>query len=327
MSRIGSRLVVMLVAATIGLFGAGTPAHGDRYHPDDWVRWADNENQDILNEFTIAALSACTMAELESARATADRRLDEVWNYANQKISFLVLEHPELEPDAAEARAALTADHDDAHAEVANTYAAKAAAIEGSCGTTTTTSSTTTTTTTMPTTTTTTSSTTTTVPRSTTTSSTTTTTTEPTTTTTTRPPAAVFVGEPPGEEGGTAIGPEEPVSTRPAMTDPVMGADDAMTSALVFDASGIVANDSMGDTVAEGMAQTGMISGMVTAGASVLLPPGLVQKAVGPIIAMEFLVGTLIDSLGTMIVPLTVFLMAAGIVVWRESRRSAPIAG
>lgn len=111
------------------------------------------------------------------------------------------------------------------------------------------------------------------------------------------------------------------------MTDPVMGVDDAMTSALVFDANGIVANDGMGDTVAEGMAHTGMISGMVTAGASVLLPPGLVQKAVGPIIAMEFLVGTLIDSLGTMIVPLTVFLMAAGIVVWRESRRSAPIAG
>ena len=320
----------MLVAATIGLFGAGTPAHGDSSELDYWVQWADNQNQVILNEFTNAALSACTMAELESARATADRGLDEVWNYANQKISFLVLEHPELEPDAAEARAALTADHDDAHAEVANTYAAKAAAIEGSCGTTTTTTSTTTTTTTTTTpttTTTTTSSTTTTVPRSTTTSSTTSTTTEPTTTTTTRPPAAVFVGEPPGEEGGTAIGPDEPVSTRPAMTDPVMGVDDAMTSALVFDANGIVANDGMGDTVAEGMAHTGMISGMVTAGASVLLPPGLVQKAVGPIIAMEFLVGTLIDSLGTMIVPLTVFLMAAGIVVWRESRRSAPIAG
>jgi hypothetical protein len=121
--------------------------------------------------------------------------------------------------------------------------------------------------------------------------------------------------------------PDEAASGRPVMADPVIGDDDAMTSALVFDADGAIMNDGMGDSVAEGMAHTGTVSGMFTAGASVVLPPGLVQKAVGPIIAMEFLVRTLIESLGTMIVPLTVFLMAAGIVVWRESRRSTPITG
>ncbi len=137
----------------------------------------------------------------------------------------------------------------------------------------------------------------------------------------------MFVGEPPEDRGGTAIRPDLPVSTGPAMVDPVIGGDDAMTSALVFDSDGIAMNDGMDDTVADGMAHTGMISGMFAAGASVVLPPGLVQKAVGPIIAVEFLVATLIESLGTMIVPLTVFLLAAGFVLWRESRRSAPITG
>ncbi|HSJ72271.1 MAG TPA: hypothetical protein VLA29_11575 [Acidimicrobiia bacterium] len=318
----------MLVAVTIGLFGAGAPAHGDSDELDYWVQWADNQNQVILNEFTNAALSACTMAELNSARATADSKLDVVWNTANSQINLLEAADPELALDAAGARAELQSDHDEAHAEVAATYTAKSAAM-GSCATTTTTTPPgTTTTTSAPTTT---SSTTTTVPRSTTTSSTTTTstttTTEPPTTTTTTQPAAVFVGEPPAEQGGTAIRPDEAASGRPAMADPVIGDDDAMTSALVFDADGAIMNDGMGDSVAEGMAHTGTVSAMFTAGASVVLPPGLVQKAVGPIIAMEFLVRTLIASLGTMIVPLTVFLMAAGIVVWRESRRSAPITG
>lgn len=325
--------MVVLAVATIGLFGAGAPAHGAMDHPDDWVVWADNQNQIVLNDFTNAAVSACTMAELNDDRATADSQLEAVWSYADQKIAFLVFEDPGLAAAADLALEDLEEDHNDAHDEVAATYALVADAMVP-CATTTTTTTTpgtTTTTTSSPTTT---SSTSTTVPRSTTssttsTSTTTTTTMEPTTTTTTRPLAAVFVDEPPGDRGGTAVGSDVPVSTPPGATatDPVIDMDDAMTSALVFDADGIAINDGMGSSVAEGMAHTGMISGMFTAGASVLLPPGLVQKAVGPIIAMEFLVRTLIESLGTMIVPLTVFLMAAGFVIWRESRRSAPIAG
>jgi hypothetical protein len=310
----------MLVVATIGLFGAGAPAHGDSDELDYWVQWADNQNQVILNEFTNAALSACTMEDLNYARATADAKLDVVWNRANSEIDQIVSDNLSLEALAAEARAQLLIDHDEAHDEVATTYGIVAATMSPCPTTTTSTTAPGTTTTAPPTSTTTT---TTTAP---TTTTSTTTTTEPTTTTTTRPPAAVFVGEPPAEQGGTAMRPDDG-STRRAMADPVIGGDDAMTSALVFDADGAVMNDGLGDSVAEGMAHTGMVSGMFTAGASVVLPPGLVQKAVGPIIAMEFLVRTLIDSLGTMIVPLTVFLMAAGIVVWRESRRSAPIAG
>jgi hypothetical protein len=313
----------MLVVATIGLFGAGAPAHGDSDELDYWVQWADNQNQVILNEFTNAALSACTMADLKDARATADAKLDVVWNRANSEIDQIVSDNLSLEARCGRGSAQLLIDHDEAHDEVATTYASWQHAMSP-CPTTTTS---------------------TTAPGTTTTDVTDidhhfvdhdhgahdddidhTTTTEPTTTTTTslRRPCS-WESHPPNREARRC----DPtrVSTRPAMADPVIGVDDAMTSALVFDADGIVMNDGMGDSVAEGMAHTGTVSGMFTAGASVVLPPGLVQKAVGPIIAMEFLVRTLIDSLGTMIVPLTVFLMAAGIVVWRESRRSAPIAG
>ncbi len=83
MHRIVSRLVVLLVIATIGFLGAGPAALGASDDLDYWVQWADNQNQVILNDFTNAALSACTMNALDAAKQTADSRLDEVWYTAN----------------------------------------------------------------------------------------------------------------------------------------------------------------------------------------------------------------------------------------------------
>ena len=53
-----------------------------------------------------------------------------------------------------------------------------------------------------------------------------------------------------------------------------------------------------------------------------VLPPGIVQAAVAPVIVLEVLFTTVVDSFQSMAAPLLALLAAVLYFVWRETRRS-----
>jgi hypothetical protein len=292
------------------------------------VQGADAQNQQLLNQFTADALAATSMDELHGARDTAHWKLDVVWYGAVDDIEAIRSLYPDdLGDDADAALAVLVRDHDGAHAEVEQLYRTIADAL-GTTTTTTTTkppsvSTTTTTTTTKPpsvsTTTTTrpsttsTSTTTTRPPTSTTSTTTSTTTTVPSevvgTTTTTRPTTTTTEaggGVPPGGGSDTPAISDDPALDRETVLATGTGGDEPAESAV-------------GDVRAERTPATHML--MHTA--SVVLPPGLVEFAMSPFMAIEFLAWTLVEAIGSMLLPFLVLMAAVAWTAWREIRRPA----
>jgi hypothetical protein len=279
--------------------------------------WA--QNQAILDQFTTDAYLATTKTELDTARNRAHGNLDAVWDDSIALLDgYLALSPDELAGDVAAAKAQLLADHDGAHAEVDALYELVVDSLPS--GTTTTTTpttpkatTTTTTTTTSVTTTTTTSTVTTTTRPTTTTTSTVTTTTRPTTTTTSQPSPAGVVA--PSQPGGGAGG---------STSDVV---DDAVGGGLVDDASPVFSATSADDQAhIDAMVESsmhGMVSMMLSSGASVVLPDRIAQVAVAPIVLIEMLIATLFESVRDLIIPLTMLIIAVAVFVWRETRRGA----
>jgi hypothetical protein len=286
--------------------------------------WA--QNQAILDQFTTDAYLATTKTELDTARNRAHGNLDAVWDDSIALLDgYLALSPDELAGDVAAAKAQLLADHDGAHAEVDALYELVVDSLPSGTTTTTTppptttttpksttTTTTSVTTTTRPTTTTTTSVTTTTRP-TTTTTSTVTTTTRPTTTTTSQPSPAGVVA--PSQPGGGAGG---------STSDVV---DDAVGGGLVDDASPVFSATSADDQAhIDAMVESsmhGMVSMMLSSGASVVLPDRIAQVAVAPIVLIEMLIATLFESVRDLIIPLTMLIIAVAVFVWRETRRGA----
>lgn len=91
---------------------------------------------------------------------------------------------------------------------------------------------------------------------------------------------------------------------------------------MVFDALSAEENAHNDDVMASRRKEMGMVSAMVSSGASVVLPPGLARIAVAPILLVEILIGTLFESARELIVPVIMLVMAAAIFFWREMRQS-----
>ena len=68
----------------------------------------------------------------------------------------------------------------------------------------------------------------------------------------------------------------------------------------------------------------GMVSSVLSTGAAVVLPPGIVQAAVAPVIVLEVLFTTVVGSIQSMAAPLLALLAAVLYFVWRETRRTTP---
>jgi hypothetical protein len=91
---------------------------------------------------------------------------------------------------------------------------------------------------------------------------------------------------------------------------------------MVFEALSAEEKAHNEDVMASKRKEMGMVSAMVSSGASVVLPPGLARIAVAPILLIEILIGTLFESARELIIPVVMLAMAVAIFVWRETRRT-----
>ena len=293
------------------------------------VQAADNYNQTVLNQFAQAATSATTVDQLDAAYSTGYNSLEARWYQANADIDAILDVFPELQSFAAGQEAKLLQDHNAAHAEMDGLYDLVRDSLENPTTTTTTTISTTststtststtststtsTTSTTVPTTTSTVARTTTTVPTTTTTSTRDTSTTTSSTSSTTTTIATTTTTTPVAADGGIAGG--------DGSSGPTVGEDPAGSGELAFADDGTVMNDSVKAMMDDSMQDRAPAMARVVETASIVLPPGIVEAAARPLIAIEFIVRAFFDSVGTMLLPLITLLMAVAFVMWRESRR------
>lgn len=328
--------MVALIAAVVLVPFTATAAPIDDARAQIWVivNQADAHNQHILNDFAVAATGATTVEELDAAYATGYGALEARWYQANAYIDDIVEDFPELQGEASIAKAQLLDDHNGAHFEMDALYDL----VHGSLGSTTTTTSTSTTTTVPPTTSTSTStsttststSTTTTVARSTTTTTrpdtttTTTTTTErpgpitttvaPTTTSTstTTTTAAIGIGTP-GSGNGTGTGSDG---------SPTVGNDPAATGQLTFADDGTVMSETVTAAMSDMRYDNAPAMAVIVDRASIVLPPGLVEMAARPLVAVEYIARAFFDSVGSMVIPFVTLMAAVAWMLWRESRRT-----
>jgi hypothetical protein len=317
--RITARIAVGYLVAALAISAIAVPALADvdlnAIRAEIWqvVDTAWGRNQQVLDQFAADAVAATNKTQLDSARGRAQTSLDNIWYDAVDTLDAkLALSPDELAADVAAAKGKLTTDHDAAHAEVDDLYATVLESLPPPTTTTTTkVPPTTTTTSTVPRPTTTTS----TVPRTTTTvpeSTTTTTTVGDTTTTTVGSGVA-----PPGGEAGPGGGREA------TAIDSVMSETDPATATpMVFAAPSSDQKAHNDDAIAEKRKEMGMVSAMVSSGASVVLPPGVARIAVAPILLVEILIGTLFESMRELLAPVMMLVMAVAVFVWRETRRN-----
>lgn len=317
--RITARIAVGYLVAALAISAIAVPALADvdlnAIRAEIWqvVDTAWGRNQQVLDQFAADAVAATNKTQLDSARSKAQTSLDNIWyNAVDTLDAKLALSPDALAADVAAAKGKLQTDHDAAHAEVDDLYATVLESLPPPTTTTTTkvppTTTTTTTTKVPPTTTTTT-----TVPRTTTTvpeSTTTTTTVADTTTTTVASGVA-----PPGRGTGPDVG------RKATAIDSVMGAADPATATpMVFAALSSDQKAHNDDAIAAKRKEMGMVSAMVSSGASVVLPPGVARIAVAPILLVEILIGTLFESMRELLVPVVMLVMAVAVFVWRETR-------
>lgn len=311
MARTKLRALIAIAATTVGMSVATVPALAGVVD-DIWnvVLQAQVSNDATLNQFAIDALNASTKSELDNARAKAHSRLDNTYSVADNQLSMIEQANPSYATEVAGAKKKLLSDHDAARAEVEDIYQS---VLDGLIGGTTTTvpQATTTTTTTRPPTTTTT------VPRTTTTTTEpATTTTEPATTTTTTVPQATT----------TTIA--TTTTSTPAAVVPSGGGGEPPASdqeAVIVAGSPAVQSTSTESVLVDRektvRMERGVVSGMLESGASVVLPPMIVQFTVAPFIVLEVLFSTLFESTQAFLVPFLLLTAALGWFVWRDSRR------
>ncbi len=316
--RITARIAVGYLVSALAISAIAVPALADvdlnAIRAEIWqvVDTAWGRNQQVLDQFAADAVAAANKTQLDSARSRAHTSLDNIWNNAVGTLDAkLALSPDELAADVAAAKGKLQTDHDAAHAEVDDLYATVLESLPPPTTTTTTKAPPTTTTTTTvprPTTTTTVPRTTTTVPETT----TTTTTVSDTTTTTVASGVA-----PPG--GGTGPGGGREAT---AIDSVMREADPATATPMVFAAPSSDQEAHNDDAIAAKRKEMGMVSAMVSSGASVVLPPGVARIAVAPILLVEILIGTLFESMRELLVPVLMLVMAVAVFVWRETRRN-----
>jgi len=329
--RITTGLVVGYLFGVLALATITAPPAGAESLPWGIVDAAWSSNQNVINQFTadaIAAIEASNKAQLDSARARAHTSLEDIWYDAIARLDAYGELNPDQAGEVAKAKGQLLADHDGAHAEIDALYQD---ALGSMTSPTTSTTTSTSTTTTMPTTTSTSTpdtSSTTTVPRSTTTTvprSTTSTTQSPSTTTTTTTTFATTTTTKADSVVIPTVGGDEPPGTsgRGEISTTLGEADSATSTPAVF--AGIREGDQahFDDMLASKRKEMGMVSAMVSSGASVVLPPGLARIAVAPVLLIEFLIGTLFASVRELIVPVVMLVMAVSVFVWRETRRTS----
>lgn len=99
--------------------------------------------------------------------------------------------------------------------------------------------------------------------------------------------------------------------------------DPAIEGGMIMDA--LAETAASGDLVVE---DAGPVSGFImAAAASVSLPPGLVHAAVSPFIVFEVLVGTLFESLESILLPLVILVAMSSIFIWRETHQARRASG
>ncbi len=283
------------------------------------VNRAEQDNQKVLDDFTARALSAETQEELLEYEANALAALDAIYNEALADLNALaLLLGGQIDWTILLAKDALKQNHDIAVREVKDlTQSLLPTLPSGS----TTTTSTSTTTTTKPTVTTTT----TTKPRE-----TTTTTTQPADTTTTQPSVTTTT------QGGSVTTTTSTATTTTrggtTTTEPAAGGgsggegsgggtDDPALAAppVIGDAATLQAPSS--EKAQEMREERSVVSSMLTANASVALPPAVVAAGAAPFIVLEVILGTLFESLAALVFPFLMLVFAVAILIWRESRR------
>lgn len=322
MRRLTLRFTVVY-ASLLVLFAAVTvPALGSEDLPwyeakiSSTVSQAEASMQQVLNQFTTDAINASSQAELSSLQAAAHADIDAIYSSAINKLNGYLAAYPdELAAQVDLAKARLAQSESAAHAEIDTTASQIKPTLPPVTTTTTTMPPTTTTTTTKGVTTTTTKNvtTTTTTPRTTTTSSTTlpptttSTTVPPTTTTTTGADSSttttVAAAAPPPPPPGTDQ--RTPSSTIDSMP-PSANFDRAAGRALSFTEA--MRTDSR------------MMTGTLVQGMSVVLPPAVATAVLSLPIVIEIVLGTLFDSVQSLVVPMLILVAAATIIIWRESR-------
>lgn len=315
-------LYAVVVAAFVALALPASAITVEGGNEEAWaiVNRAELQNQQVLDDFTERALSAETQQELLAYRDQALASLEAIYNEAIADLNALaLLLGGDIDWTILLAKDALTQDHNVAVSQVESLTESLLPTLPPGSGTTTTTSTSTTTTTkphettttTKPRDTTTTTTTTTTQPSVTTTTSvgsvttttaaTTTTTSGNTTTTTT---SADGGGSGSSGGGGTSGGSDDPALAAP----PVIG-----------DATNLEAPDS--ERAQEMRQERSVISSMLTANASVALPPAVVAAGAAPFIVLEVIFGTLFESVAALVFPFLMLICAVAILIWRESRR------
>lgn len=335
--RITTGFVVGYLLGVLALVTITAPPAGAESLPWGIVDAAWSSNQNVINQFTadaIAAIEASNKAQLDSARARAHTSLEDIWYDAIARLDAYGELNPDQAGEVAKAKGQLLADHDGAHAEIDALYQNALGSMTSPTTSSTTSTTSTSTTTTMPTTTSTSTpvtSSTTTVPRSTTTTvprsttSTTSTTQSPSTTTTTTTTFATTTTINADSVVIPTVGEDEPPGTsgRGQISTTLGEADSATSTPAVF--AGIREGDQahFDDMIASKRKEMGMVSAMVSSGASVVLPPGLARIAVAPVLLIEFLIGTLFASVRELIVPVVMLVMAVSVFVWRETRRTS----
>lgn len=270
--------------------------------------------QQVLNQFTTDAINASSQAELSSLQAAAHADIDAIYSSAINKLkSYLAVYPDELAAQVDLAKARLAQSEAAAHAEINTTASQIKPTLPPVTTTTTTMPPTTTTTTTKGVTTTTTKNvtTTTTPPRTTTTSSTTL---PPTTTTTTVPPTTTTGADSSTTTTVAAAAPPPP----PPGTDQRTPSStiDSMPPSANFDRA---AGRTLSFTEAM-RTDSRMMTGTLVQGMSVVLPPAVATAVLSLPIVIEIVLGTLFDSVQSLVVPMLILVAATTIIIWRESR-------
>lgn len=323
MARRSLGLVVIYAVVVAAFVALALPASAITVQGGNEEAWAivnraEQDNQKVLDDFTARALSAETQEELLQFEANALAALDAIYSEALADLNALaLLLGGQIDWTILLAKDALKQNHDIAVSEVKDlTQSLLPTLPSGS----TTTTSTSTTTTTKPTVTTTT----TTKPRE------TTTTTQPTVTTTTQPSVTTTT------QGGsvTTTTSTATTTTRGATTttEPAAGGgssgegsgggtDDPALAAppVIGDAATLQAPSS--EKAQEMREERSVVSSMLTANASVALPPAVVAAGAAPFIVLEVILGTLFESLAALVFPFLMLVFAVAILIWRESRR------
>jgi len=276
-------LVLLVVAVAVPAFGATQDVSLLQEEIDQIVKQAEADMQNVLNRFTVDALEATTVQELDDLRSQADLDIDRIRDAAIAELESYLVDHPELEDDVRAAQARIGESAVAAHDEIAYITDQIAPTLPDDTTTTSTTSRTTTTSTT----------------------GTTTTTAPETTTTTTFVPAVV--------------------PTPPAGTDekPDTDTDYPLTPPPVFDTA---SGSSM--SISEAMrSEVATVTGALLDGMSVIMPPSVATAVLSLPIAIEIIIGTLFDSVQSLVLPILLLLAAAGILMWRDTRPTDHMTG